>query len=97
MAGRPLTIELDAPTLARLEAAATAAGLSVEDHVVEIIEAALSPPGVAECVVAFEGPDDWTEANRRLAEYDRTGVSIPLEEVLRDVRADLETRLAAKT
>ncbi|MDP1912477.1 hypothetical protein [Brevundimonas sp.] len=96
MAGRPLTIELDPPTLARLEAAATAAGLSVEHYVVEIIAAALSSPGVAEGVAMFEGPHDWTEANCRLEEYDRTGVSIPLEDALKTFDDALEAALARK-
>ncbi len=91
-----MTIELDESTRARLEAAAAAAGLSVEDYVLEVVRAAVSSPGVAEGAAAFEGPHDWTEANRRLEEYDRTGISIPLEDVLRDIRADLEARLASK-
>ena len=96
MAGRALIIEFDEPTLARVRSAAAAAGLSVEAYVLERVTAALPAAGVAEAVAAFDSPHDWTEANRRLAEYDRTGVSIPLEDVLRDVRADLEARLAAK-
>ncbi len=105
MTGRPLTIELDEPTLARVEAAAAAAGLSVEAYVVEVINAALSSPGVAERGAAFEGPDYRSDAEKRyqreqseiaLAEYDRTGVSFPLEEVLKDFRADLEARLASR-
>jgi plasmid stability protein len=105
MAGRPLTIALDEATRAQLEAAAAAAGLSLEDHIVEIVRESLSPRGVAEDMTAFEGPDDRTEEARRyqneqagiaLAEYDRSGISYPLEEVLRDLRADLEARLASR-
>lgn len=96
MATPPLKIQLDPSTSARVEAAAAAANMSVEDYIVQIIADALSTSGVAETAAAFENPHDWTEANRRLAEYDRTGVSIPLEEVLRDFRADLEKRLASK-
>lgn len=96
MAGHPLIIEFDEFTMARVKIAAAAAGLSVEAYVLEKATAALPAVGVAEAVAAFDSPGDWTEANRRLAEYDRTGVSIPLEEVLGDVRADLETRLASK-
>lgn len=91
-----LIVQLDPATLARLEAAATDAGLSVEDYVAEIIEAALSSPGVAEGVAAFEGTHDWTEANRRLEEYDRTGVSIPLEDALKTFDDALEAALARK-
>jgi len=90
----PLTIELDESTRARVEAAAAAAGLSVEAYVREILRAAVSSPGVAEGATAFEGPHDWTEANRRLEEYDRTGVSIPLEDALKTFDDALEAALA---
>lgn len=96
MNGSPLTIRLDEVTLRRAETAAADAGLSVEDYLVEVIEAALSFPGVAEGVAAFEGPHDWTEAKRRLAEYDRTGVSIPLEDALKTFDDALEAALARK-
>lgn len=105
MTERPLTIALDGSTMARVEAAAASAGLSVDDYVLEIIEAALSAPGVAEHGAAFEGPDQRTEAARRyqreqaelaLAEYDRTGVSIPLEDALRTFDDALEAALARK-
>ena len=68
-------------------------------------EPALPPPGVAEDAAPFDLADPRTEAAKlyqreqaliALAEYDRTGVSFPLEDVLRDVRADLEARLASK-
>jgi hypothetical protein len=105
MVERPLKIELDEPTAVRLETAAAAASLSVEAYVLEVIKAALSPPGVAEDAAPFDLADPRTEAAKlyqreqaliALAEYDRTGVSFPLEDVLRDVRADLEARLASK-
>ena len=96
MAKPPLTLKLDAPTQARLEAAAAAANLSVHDYAVQAVSTALAVSGVAEATAAFEGPHDWTEANRRLAEYDRTGVSIPLEEVLSAFDDALEAALAQK-
>lgn len=96
MNGSPLTIELDEVTLRRAETAAADAGLSVEGYLVEIIKAALSTPGVAEGTALFEGPHDWTEANRRLEEYDRTGVSIPLEDALKTFDDALEAALARK-
>lgn len=101
----PLTVHLDAAILARAEAAAAAAGLSLEAWVAGIIADTVSPTGVAEDASPFEAADPRTGTARRyqreqariaLAEYDRTGVSIPLEDVLRDVRADLEARLASK-
>lgn len=104
---RPSPIVQLAPDIfSRAEAAAAAAGLSLEVWVAECIVSALPPTGVAEEASPFEAADLRTEAARRfqreqariaLAEYDRTGVAIPLEDVLRDVRADLEARLASKT
>jgi hypothetical protein len=100
-----LTRQLDGATLSRVEAAAAAAGLSTEAWVAEVIADALSLAGVAEEASPFKAGDPRTGAARRhereqpriaLAEYDRTGVSSPLEDVLRDVRADLEARLASK-
>ncbi|MBX9803022.1 MAG: hypothetical protein K2Y04_09690 [Caulobacteraceae bacterium] len=102
---RPLTLQLDAATLARVEAAAAAEGLSVEDWMARCIIDALPSPGVAEDAAPFDLADPRTEAAKlyqgeqaliALAEYDRTGVSYPLEDVLRDLRADLEARLASK-
>lgn len=96
MTKRALTIELDEPTRARVESAAAIAGLSVEAYLLEVVRAALPSPGVAEAIAAFESPHDWTEANRRLEEYDRTGVSIPLEDALKTFDDALETALARK-
>lgn len=105
MVERPLQIELDEPTAARLETAAAAANLSVEAYVMEALKAALSSPGFAEDVGAFDGPDDRTDAAKRyqreqaeiaLAEYDRTGVSFPLEDVLKTFDDALEAALARK-
>lgn len=105
MARFPLTIRLDAAILARAGAEAASLNLTVEAYLSRIIATALSPTGVAEDASPFEVADQRTEAAQlyqreqariALAEYDRTGVSIPLEEVLRDVRADLEARLASK-
>lgn len=102
---RPLILQLDAATLARVEAAAAAEGLSIEVWIVRRVIDALPPPGVAEDAAPFDLADPRTEAAKlyqaeqariALAEYDRTGVSFPLEDVLRDVRADLEARLASK-
>ncbi len=101
----PLTLQLDAPTLARVEAAAAAEGLSIEVWMARCIIDALPPTGVAEDAAPFDLDDPRTEAAKlyqreqaliALAEYDRTGVSFPLEDVLRDFRSDLEARLASK-
>jgi hypothetical protein len=47
-----------------------------------IVEAAFAPDGLAEEAAAFQGAHDWTEANRRLAEYDRTGEFVDAETAL---------------
>ena len=95
MAERPLTLSLDPATLARAMAAAADAGLSVEAWAAEVLSAALTS-SVRESTASFEGPHDWTEANRRLAEYDRTGEFIPLEEALQSFDQALEAALARK-
>lgn len=101
----PLTVELDATILSRAEAAAAAAGLSLEAWVVAVIADALSPTGVAEDASPFEAADPRTGTARRyqreqariaLADYDRTGVSIPLEDALRTFDDALEAALARK-
>lgn len=83
-----LKLQLDTETFARLEAAAAAAGRSVEAYVRNVLEAALSVPGFREGAATFEGAHDWTEANRRPAEYDRTGEYITLDDWLAEFRAD---------
>lgn len=102
---RPVTIQLDAAILARSEAEAAALNLTVEVYLARIIATALSPTGVAEEASPFETSDIRTEAVRRyqreqariaLAEYDRTGVSIPLEDALRTFDDALEAGLAQK-
>jgi hypothetical protein len=70
--------------------------VSVETFAAMTLEAALASDGVAEDAAAFQGAHDWTEADRRLAEYDRTGKSIAFEDWAADFRADVQARLAAK-
>lgn len=94
MADPSLTLQFDDRTFARLKAAAASAGMPVEAYVRDILEAALSRPGVQEGAATFEGAHDWTEANRRLAEYDRTGEHITLVDWLAEFRADVKSRLA---
>lgn len=105
MPGRPLTIEIDESLRTHLDAAAEAAGLSAEHYVLKIIEDALLSPGFSEDATTFEGPDQRTEAARRyqreqagiaLAEYRRTGESIPLEEALSRFDDALEAALSGK-
>jgi hypothetical protein len=81
-----LTLTLDRGTAARLDAVARDAGMATETLVVGLIEEAARPGDL--------------DAERRelariaLAEYDETGVAHPLEDVLREVRADLQARLS---
>lgn len=100
-----LTIPLDAAILARAKAEAAIRDMTLEAYLAGIIETALAPPGVAENATPFDGPDPRTATARHyqreqagvaLADFDRSGVSFPLEDVLADVRADLEARLASK-
>jgi hypothetical protein len=100
-----LTLQLDASILSRVEAAAATAGLSTEAWVAEVIATALPPPGVAEDAAPFDLADPRTEAAKlyqaeqariALAEYDRTGVSFPLEDVLKTFDDALEAALARK-
>jgi hypothetical protein len=101
----PLTLQLDTATLARVEAAAAAEGLSIEVWTARCIIDALPPTGVAEDAAPFDLADPRTEAAKlyqreqaliALAEYDRTGVSIPLEDALRTFDDALEAALARK-
>ena len=105
MERRPLILPLDAATLARVEAAAAAEGLSIEVWITRRVIDALPPPGVAEDAAPFDLADPRTEAAKlyqreqaliALAEYDRTGVSIPLEDALRTFDDALEAALARK-
>lgn len=100
-----LIVPLAPAILSRAEAAAAAAGLSIEAWVAECIVDALPPTGVAEVASPFDAADLRTDAARRfqreqariaLAEYDRTGVSIPLEEALATFDDALEAALARK-
>lgn len=96
MADSVLTVFPSDETLRRLTAAAEAAGLSVEVYAARILERALSADGVKGDAAVFQSAHDWTEADRRLAEYDRTGEYVTLEDWEADFRADVEARLSAR-
>jgi predicted transcriptional regulator len=83
-----LTVTLDADTAARLDAVAREAGVAPESLIVDLIQDTAS---VREL-------DAQRRALSRLAlsEYDETGEAHSLEDVLRDVRLDLEARLSGK-
>lgn len=81
MADGELTLKLDDDTARRLEAAAAAAGRSVDDYARTLIS---------------EGLDDrWSESIRRLEEYDRTGESLSVQEALEHFDNTLQDRRAS--
>lgn len=86
MADGGLILTLSDELAARLRVAAQTAGIDVETFAREHLEAAVA-----------EGPrHDTTEALRRLAEYDRTGEYIELEDWIRDFEAEVEARYGSK-
>ncbi len=89
-----LTLALNDETLRRLTTAAEAAGMSVQTYAALLIEQALTGSGVREDPAVFRTTHDWTEADRRLAEYDRTGEYVAFEDWADDFRADVQARLS---
>jgi predicted transcriptional regulator len=83
MADGELVLKLDDETMRRLQAEADAAGQSMGDYAASLIADQLSEHG-------------WAEALDRLAEYDRTGESISVEEALQHFDATLRDRQAAR-
>lgn len=82
MADGELTLKLDDDIVRRLRAVADATGVSMGRIAADLIA---------------EGLDhDWTEALDSLAEYDRTGAYVALDEALNLARNDLEEKLAAR-
>ena len=96
MADSVLTVTPSPDTLRRLASAAEAAGVSIEIYAARILERALPPEGVAKDAAVFQSAHDWTEADRRLAEYDRTGEYLDAAEFFDAFLADVETRIAAR-
>lgn len=108
----PLTLTVSHDLLARIHNAAAKAGLPPEVWTARVLADALDPSGVREDASTFDatsrGEDllamqtpqarafQHAAALAALEEYDRTGISYPLDDVLSEVRADLEIRLAAK-
>jgi hypothetical protein len=61
-------LEIDAEMAERLKAAAEAAGVAPEAYALDVLKGALD--------------QDWVEDLRRLAEYERTGDSVSVEEAM---------------
>jgi len=83
MADGELILKLDDETARRLRDAADAAGRPVSDYAASLIADQLLEHG-------------WAEALDRLAEYDRTGESISVEEALQHFDATLRDRQPAR-
>lgn len=94
MADHALKLDLDAETHARLSALAAREGLSLEAWARRRLESAAPAPGVREDGSTFEPLHDWSEAERRLAEYDRTGESVDAETWLKGLEAEVRARRA---
>jgi hypothetical protein len=74
-------IHLNEDQARRLKAVADASGLEPADYALQVLEQAIA--------------GDWVEEARRLAEFDRSGQAVPVEEALVAFRSDLANRLAA--
>lgn len=83
MADGSVTLNLDDATLARLEGAARCLGVSPHDYAEAVLANALS---------------NWDAAEdlRRLAEDDRTGESVSVEEAFAHLRREIAERRARR-
>lgn len=75
-------IHLDPERAERLRVAAEAAGVTPEAYALNAIDSAID--------------DDWAEDIAALEEYDRTGISYSVEEVMAELRANVEARQAQR-
>lgn len=104
-----LVLNLSDEAFAAAKIAADRAGLTVDEWAARQLSDRLDPPGLSEDATSFDNtrhplhpqtPQDGQfqhkAAVEALAEYDRTGTAYPLEDVLREFRADVEAGLAGK-
>jgi plasmid stability protein len=77
-----VTVVIDGELAERLKVSAESLGRPVDEHARDLIREALD--------------EDWTEDDRRFAEYERTGVSIPADQAFDELRASLERRFASR-
>ena len=82
MADDGFRLEIDGELGRRLKAAAEAAGQPADQLAADLIARGLD--------------DGWREAEERLAEYDRTGESVSLDEVGRHFQKAVMARLQAR-
>ncbi len=88
-----LTITLDDETAARLESAALEAGLEPEAYLNGMVMDGLADiDPIPESARRFQ----QEQAELALANYDRTGISFPLEDVLEEFTRRVESRLAER-
>ena len=88
-------IHLNEDQARRLKAAAEAAGVEPTTYALQALEGVI---GDISITGFSEYPAAWVaEDAERWAEYERTGVTIPLEEALQDFHANLARRLAEKS
>lgn len=105
-----LVVNLSEEAFAAAKVAAARVGVTVEQWAADRLSERLDPPGLSEDATLFDDardlPDRQTPEARAfqrkaaadaLAEYDRTGVAYPLEDVLREFRADVEAGIAKKS
>lgn len=91
MADGAITLTLDDETVRRLDEAARRAGVSPEAYAADLLSAVVTEEATG------IGPHDWTEANRRLAEYDRTGEFLEAGPALDAFVAEIEARASRRT
>ncbi len=92
MADRVLALEFDEETYARLAALAGREGVAVEVWARRQLESAAGKLGFREDGAAFGTSQEWAEADRRLAEYDRTGEAVDAETWLTELEAEARAR-----
>lgn len=88
-----LTVTLDDEAAARLESAARGAGLEPEAYLNGMVM-----DGLADIELGTDRARRFQreQAELALAEYDRTGISFPLEDVLEEFTRRVESRLAER-
>ena len=91
MADGAITLTLDDETVRRRDEAARRAGVTPEAYAAGLLSAVVTEE-------AGETPlHDWTEANRRLAEYDRTGEFVEAGPALDAFVAEVRARTSQRT
>ena len=77
-----LTVRIAGELAERLRVSAESSGRAVDEHARDLIRGALD--------------EDWAEDDRRFAEYERTGITIPADVAFEELRSSLERRFASR-